>query len=228
MLAAKLTGSIAGACPEGVWRLDPNQGLGSNNAMSTTSQPQISLADLPPWKKKLPMALTWARMAVCPLFIPLIHADSTLMNFIAALLFIAASITDWADGHFARKYGAISNLGKFMDPIADKILVATVLIMMIPNGRVGPVLVLVLLVRDILIGGIRSVAAADRVIIDAKAAGKWKTGTQMVAIPALLIGRPLAGIPLYEIGAVLLWISVILSVVSGVQYVRIYMENRKA
>lgn len=174
------------------------------------------------------MALTIARMAVCPLFIPLIAADKTLFNWIAAAIFIAASITDWADGHFARKYGAISNMGKFMDPIADKILVATVLIMMIPEGRVRPELVLLLLCRDILIGGIRSVAAADRIVIDAKAAGKWKTAMQMVAIPALLVGKPLMGIPLFEIGAVLLWVSVILSMVSGFQYVRIYMENRKA
>jgi CDP-diacylglycerol--glycerol-3-phosphate 3-phosphatidyltransferase len=195
--------------------------------MSSPLDP-ATLASLPNWKRKLPMALTWARMAVCPLFIPLIAADRGIYNWIAAALFIAASITDWADGHFARKYGMISNMGKFMDPIADKILVATVLIMMIPAGRVGPILVLLLLCRDILIGGIRSVAAADRVIIDAKAAGKWKTGMQMVAIPALLVGRPLMGVPLYEIGAVLLWISVILSLFSGYQYVRIYMENRKA
>ena len=174
------------------------------------------------------MALTWARMVVCPLFIPLIAKESTLLNWIAALLFIAASITDWADGHLARKYGAISNMGKFMDPIADKILVATVLIMLIPTGKVGPILVLLLLCRDILIGGIRSVAAADRVIIDAKAAGKWKTGMQMVAIPAILVGNPLFGIPLYELGAVLLWVSVILSIFSGYQYVSLYMENRKA
>lgn len=194
----------------------------------TPVNPQVDFNSLPPWKKKLPMALTWARMVVCPLFIPLIAKESTTLNWIAALLFIAASVTDWADGHFARKYGAISNMGKFMDPIADKILVATVLIMLIPTGKVGPVLVLLLLCRDILIGGIRSVAAADRVIIDAKAAGKWKTGMQMVAIPALLVGNPLFGIPLYELGAVLLWVSVILSIFSGYQYVSLYMENRKA
>ena len=188
----------------------------------------VDFNSLPPWKQKLPMALTWARMVVCPLFIPLIAKESTLLNWIAALLFIAASITDWADGHFARKYGAISNMGKFMDPIADKILVATVLIMLIPTGKVGPILVLLLLCRDILVGGIRSVAAADRVIIDAKAAGKWKTGMQMVAIPAILVGNPLFGIPLYELGAVLLWVSVILSIFSGYQYVSLYMENRKA
>ena len=118
-------------------------------------------------------------------------------------------------------------MGKFMDPIADKVLVATVLIMLIPTGRVRPELVLLLLARDILIGGIRSVAAADNVIIDAKAAGKWKTALQMISIPAILIATPLAGLPLYELGAILLWVSVILSIFSGYQYVQLYFQNRK-
>lgn len=192
------------------------------------SRMQTQTASLPAWKLKLPMWLTWARMAVCPLFVPLIWADKGAYNWIAAFLFIAASITDWADGYYARKFGAISNMGKFMDPIADKVLVATVLIMLVQQGKINALLVILLLNRDIIIGGIRSVAAADNVIIDAKAAGKWKTAMQMVAIPALLVGNPLFGVPLYEIGGVLLWVSVILSIISGVQYVRIYLENSKA
>jgi len=101
------------------------------------------------------------------------------------------------------------------------------LIMLIPSGKVGPIVVLLLLSRDILIGGIRSVAAADRVIIDAKAAGKWKTGLQMVAIPAILIDHEFMGVDILMIGRWLLWISVILSLFSGVQYIKLYFENRK-
>lgn len=182
---------------------------------------------IPAWKKKLPMWLTFSRMVVCPLFIPLIHIGTPWANATAAFLFIAASITDYFDGSLARKYNAISNMGKFMDPIADKVLVATVLIMLLPSGRVGPELVLLLLARDIIIGGIRSVAAADNVIIDAKAAGKWKTGLQMVAIPLILVSWDLADIPFTRLGELLLWISVILSIFSGYQYVRLYFENRK-
>ena len=113
-----------------------------------------------------------------------------------------------------------------MDPIADKILVASVLIMLIPSGRVGPVLVLLLLARDILIGGIRSVAAADNIVIDAKATGKLKTGMQMVGIPCILVYQPVFGVPVYETGLVLLWVSVVLSLISGYQYVQLYIEGR--
>ena len=113
-----------------------------------------------------------------------------------------------------------------MDPIADKVLVASVLIMLVPSGRVGPVLVLLLLVRDILIGGVRSVAAADNIVIDAKATGKWKTGLQMVGIPAILIFDPIAGVPVYKIGVGLLWVSVVLSLISCYQYVQLYIEGR--
>lgn len=201
--------------------LDPAWLLSFNSDM-TELAPAI-----PGWKKKLPMALTFSRILVCPLFIPLIRADRPVLNWLAALLFIAASITDYFDGALARKYNAISTMGKFMDPIADKILVATVLIMLVPFHRVGPELVILLLVRDILIGGIRSVAAADNVIIDAKAAGKWKTALQMIAIPVILVNTPIFGLPIGALGGILLWISVILSVFSGYQYVSLYFENRK-
>lgn len=173
------------------------------------------------------MWLTWSRMLVCPVFVVFLSLEAPIWGWLSALLFVAASATDWFDGYFARKYNAISNLGKFMDPIADKILVATVLIMLIPSGKVGPVLVILLLTRDILIGGIRSVAAADRLIIDAKPAGKWKTALQMAAIPAILIpGDAFGDVPVNDIGGVLLWMSVILSLISGGQYIQLYMKSR--
>lgn len=167
-------------------------------------------------------------MGVCPILVAFLSLDKPMWTWMAAGLFIAASITDYFDGALARKYGVISNMGKFMDPIADKILVATVLIMLVPSGRIGPIVVLLLLSRDILIGGIRSVAAADRVIIDAKAAGKWKTGMQMVGIPALLIDIDLFGLSTVDLGRGLLWVSVVLSIFSGYQYVQLYFENKKA
>jgi CDP-diacylglycerol--glycerol-3-phosphate 3-phosphatidyltransferase len=195
--------------------------------MSSNAAPTPKLQDsFPAWKKKLPMWLTWSRMAICPAFVVLLSLEDPIWGWVAALLFIAASVTDWFDGMLARRYNAISNLGKFMDPIADKILIASVLIMLIPSGRVGPILVLLLLTRDILVGGIRSVAAADRVIIDAKTAGKWKTGLQMVSIPALLIHFDWWGLPVYKVGLGLLWASVILSLFSGYQYVQLYLESR--
>jgi CDP-diacylglycerol--glycerol-3-phosphate 3-phosphatidyltransferase len=172
------------------------------------------------------MALTCSRMLVCPIFVILLWGSEPTWPWTSSILFMLASLTDWFDGHFARKFGVITNMGKFMDPIADKILVAAVLIMLVPSGRVGPVLVLLLLARDILIGGIRSVAAADNIVIDAKATGKLKTAMQMVGIPCILVYKPVFGVPLYETGLVLLWVSVVLSLISGYQYVQLYVEGR--
>jgi len=98
-----------------------------------------------------------------------------------------ASVTDYFDGYFARKYQAVSNFGKFMDPIADKILVTSVLTMLLAMGKIDAWMVIIILARDNFIGGIRSVAAADQIVIDAKPAGKWKTAMQMVAIPIVIV-----------------------------------------
>lgn len=198
----------------------------SSNLRSPKSSSTISAATIPAWKKRLPMWLTWGRIAVCPLIVLLLILNEPIHRWLAAAIFILASITDWVDGALARKYGAESNMGKFMDPIADKILVASALIMLIPSGHASPVMVLLLLARDILIGGIRSIAAADGVVIAAKPAGKWKTAVQMVGVPAMLIATPLFGLPILQFGQILLWISVVLSVLSGLQYVRLYQLGR--
>lgn len=146
----------------------------------------------------------------------------------AAALFIVASISDYYDGYFARKYNSVSNMGKFMDPIADKILVTSILVMLIPTERIDPIMVVVILARDTFIGGIRSVAAADGVVIDAKPTGKWKTALQMIAIPAVIIGDIWLGVNFEKIGYGVLWISVVLSVTSGIQYYLGYLKSRKA
>lgn len=118
-------------------------------------------------------------------------------------------------------------MGKFMDPIADKILVTSILVALIPTGRIDPWMVIIILCRDTLIGGLRSVAAADQVIIAAKPAGKWKTALQMIAIPAMIYGEDPAGIPLVKIGFWALWFSVILSVFSGLEYLWAYWRAKR-
>lgn len=185
-------------------------------------------ASIAPWKKKLPMWLTWSRVFVCPLLVGLLMLEGPEYRWAAGIIFIIASATDWFDGSLARKYKAESNLGKFMDPIADKILVASALIMLVPSGHANPVMVLLLLARDIFIGGIRSIAAVDGVVIAAKSAGKWKTGMQMAGVPALLIATPIFGLPILEIGQVLLWVSVGLSLMSGWDYYQLYLEGKKS
>lgn len=149
-------------------------------------------------------------------------------NVAAALLFMLASVTDYYDGYFARKYNAVSNMGKFMDPIADKILVTSILVMLATYQKIDPMMVIIILARDNFIGGLRSAAAADQIIIAAKPAGKWKTALQMVAIPAVIIDQRFLGIPFEKIGYWVLWISVILSVTSGFEYYLGYLKAKKS
>lgn len=180
------------------------------------------------WKKSLPMWITMSRIFIVPVIVALMFPDELALNVAAALLFMLASITDYYDGYFARKYNAVSNMGKFMDPIADKVLVTSILVMLATYQRIDPIMVIIILARDNFIGGLRSVAAADGVIIDAKPAGKWKTALQMVAIPAMLIDERVFGLPFEKIGYWVLWGSVVLSVTSGVQYFWAYLKAQKA
>ena len=172
----------------------------------------------PAWQQKLPMQITWFRIWMVPIILAFLWPNELPWNAVAAGLFILTSISDYYDGYFARKYNATSTMGKFMDPIADKILVTSVLVMLIPTQKIDPWMVIVILARDTFIGGIRSIAASDGIVIDAKPTGKWKTALQMVAIPAVMIDDRFLGIPFDRIGYWVLWVSVVLSVTSGLEY----------
>ena len=172
------------------------------------------------------MILTYSRAAAAPLVLAVLMSGWTWAGWAAAALFVLASITDWLDGHFARRWAVESNMGKFMDPIADKILVLGAICMLLAMGRVDPVMVFLMLARDIFIGGIRSVAAANNLIIAAKPFGKWKTAIQMCAIPLLLIYEPVFRVPIADIGYFALWVSVGLSLISGAEYTLGYYRGR--
>lgn len=180
------------------------------------------------WKKKLPMWITLFRIVVVPVVLLGMYSPDIEAKVFAACFFIIASISDYFDGYYARKFNAVSNMGKFMDPIADKILVTSVLVALLPGKLIDPWMVIIILARDTLIGGLRSVAAADQIIIAAKPAGKWKTALQMVAIPAMIIGQDFGGIPILRIGFWVLWVSVILSLTSGFEYLWGYWRAAKS
>ena len=179
------------------------------------------------WQRNMANWLTLSRLMVTPVIMALLVYEDPLNGYVACGLFVLGSLTDWWDGYFARKYHSESNFGKLMDPICDKIMVSSTLIMMIPSGRVSAVLVVVLTMRDVLIGGVRSLAAADNVIIAARTSGKWKTAVQMIGIPLVLINTPILGVPVHRMGSWLLWISVILSIFSAVEYIRGYFRPQK-
>ncbi len=182
---------------------------------------------MPAWKKRLPMWATSVRFVAAPFFFVFLWMSqkpghSNAADWASAVLFILASLTDWLDGYWARKYDAQTTMGKFMDPIADKILVLSALVVLLHIGRVDPLMVALLMSRDIFIGGIRSVAAADGVIIAAKPTGKWKTAFQMIGIPCLFLADLHPALPTERIGYWILWASVVLSLKSGWDYTRGY------
>ena len=179
------------------------------------------------FQKNLPTRVTLSRIFLVPVILACMWPNTLSWNIASAILFIAASITDYYDGYFARKFNAVSNFGKFMDPIADKILVTSILTMMLAQDKIDVWMVIIILARDNFIGGIRSVAAADQVVIAAKPAGKWKTAMQMVAIPVMLIASQEPKLVYFhKIGYITLWISVILSLTSGLQYYFGYLKSR--
>jgi len=160
----------------------------------------------------LPNKITVARIAMVPIFIWVLLSGIQNSRLIAAAIFIIASITDFIDGYLARKYELITDFGKLMDPMADKILVASALIALVQIGRISVWPVAIILAREFLITSFRSLAASKGLVIAASIWGKIKTNTQMFAIILLMLtNNPIADI--------MLWISVISTILSAVDYI---------
>ena len=141
-------------------------------------------------------------------------AVSVTMRIFAAIIFVGASVTDYYDGKIARKYNLITNLGKLLDPLADKILVISALVTLAKFSQISLWFVIVIIFRELMITGLRSIVAAEGVVIAAESLGKWKTATQMVAL-TLIILIPFS----FTVNNVLLLVPLILTVVSGIEYV---------
>ncbi len=164
-----------------------------------------------------PNLLTLFRIAFVPVIVGLLFIREPKWDVVAALAFTAASITDYLDGYIARAHKIETVYGKLMDPLADKFLVVSSLIMLQELGRIHPIVVILLICREMAITGLRALASAEGVVIAASSTAKWKTATQMVAIP-LIMGRSLFGIPLEALGMVLLYISLAISLWSAIDY----------
>lgn len=163
----------------------------------------------------LPNKLTIFRVILIPFFIVFLLVPITPVDkWIALAIFIIASLTDLLDGKIARKYGLVTNFGKFMDPLADKLLVCSALICLIELDRIPSWMVIVIIAREFFISGFRLVAADNGVVIAASYWGKFKTTFQMVAVCLLIADIEALGL----FTRIVLWIAVILTVVSLVDY----------
>ncbi len=176
---------------------------------------------------KLPLYLTGARVLLVLPTALFFYIDTDWGRALAAVCFIVASITDYYDGYYARKLNAVTNLGKFFDPVADKILVSSLLILLMMRLKVDPVMVILFVTRDTIVGGVRAAAAADGLVIDAQSTGKWKAALQMIAIPMLLLNDLHPMFPNTKLGYGLLWLSVILSLQSGYNYCAAYFRSAR-
>jgi len=165
----------------------------------------------------LPTVLTLSRIVLIPFFVLSVNRHPIL----GALLFSIASLTDFLDGYLARRSGQITTFGIIMDPIADKFLVISALIVLVDMTRLPVWVAIILIVREFLVTGLRVVALSKDIVIPAEMGGKLKTTAQITAILCLiLVGTIFDNLPvdLYDIGLVFIGIAVVLSVVSGVQY----------
>jgi CDP-diacylglycerol--glycerol-3-phosphate 3-phosphatidyltransferase len=181
----------------------------------------------------LPNLLTMGRILVIPVVILLLDRGTPEDCLIAALVYSAAALTDLVDGWLARKMGVVSVLGKFLDPLADKLLVMAVLVYMVPMGRMPEWAVVLLLAREISVTGLRGIASSEGVVIAAGDEGKSKTALQMVGILCLLLGYPyrltlgpldLGEVDLVVVGRALVYVSLVFSLVSAFSYVRLFTE----
>ncbi len=171
----------------------------------------------------LPNTISLIRIGVIPILFCLLLSPGPLMSIVIAILFIAAALTDLLDGYVARRYHIVTTMGKFLDPIADKLIVNTAMIMLIPIGRIPAWIVAIIVIRDFIVDGIRNIASSEGLVIDASPLGKRKTLCQIFAVSALMIHYPFFGADAHAVGMVILSIALLLTVLSGIEYfIRFY------
>ena len=168
----------------------------------------------------LPNKLTVFRVILIPFFVLFLLVDITASDeWIALAIFIIASLTDFLDGHIARKYNLVTNFGKFMDPLADKLLVCSALICLVELSRIPAWIVILIIAREFIISGFRLIASDNGVVIAASYWGKFKTTFQIVMICLMIANLE----PLYLVTQVVMWAALLLTVISLVDYL---IKNR--
>ena len=187
--------------------------------------------------RNIPNLLTFARVLMIPGVLFFLSRGAPRDCFWAAVVYALAAITDVLDGWLARRQGLVSVLGKFLDPLADKLIVASTLVWLVPMGRIPAWAVVLLISREITITALRSIAGAEGLVIAAGDGGKVKTALQMVGIIFLLLGYPytlnlgvidFGRIDLVHVGRLLIYLSLVFSITSGAQYMGLFIDAIEA
>ncbi len=179
---------------------------------------------MPAWFKSkgfwnLPNTITVVRCLLVPVMVVLLwNEPSRLEAIVACVIFVGAMLSDVLDGYLARKWGLQSVVGAFLDPLADKLMVLTTLVMLVPHGWVPAWTVVVLESRELAISGLRSIAMSEGMVIAAGSLGKFKTAYQSTAIGFLVFHYETFGIDAHSVGMLLLWVSIAFSLLSAAEY----------
>jgi CDP-diacylglycerol--glycerol-3-phosphate 3-phosphatidyltransferase len=177
-----------------------------------------------------PNLLTLGRIALVPLFLYLLYYENRRNSFLAAVVYSVCALTDWVDGWLARVSGKVTTLGKFLDPLADKVIVLSALVMLVRLGRAPVWVVVVIVAREFLISGLRTVAASEGLLISASQGGKWKTSLQLTGIICLMLHYHFAidyffGTAMTDfqaVGTTLVYLSLVPGILSAIDYVRAF------
>jgi len=179
--------------------------------------------------RHLPNQLTVARIAVIPLILTLILIEASWAAWVALVLFVLAALTDWLDGYLARKQALVSSFGKVMDVIADKLLVAAVILVLVNIRTIaGPTLLpaIIILLREVAVSGLREFLAEIQISVPVSKLAKWKTTSQFLALSFLVIGDYAPDyIPAIFIGALCLWVAGVLTLITGWDYLRANLKH---
>lgn len=181
----------------------------------------------------LPNLLTLSRILAVPLLVILMWSPGWGAWLAAFVVFSVAGATDYLDGYLARARGTVSKLGVFLDPVADKIMVAATIVMLVHSGIVhgwAVIAALIILLREITVSGLREYLAGLQVSLPVSRLAKWKTAAQMIALGALILAGTtdvhwLAWLPAYEVGIVSLWIAAALTMITGYDYLRVGLKH---
>ncbi len=175
----------------------------------------------------VPNLLSLSRILSVPVFIILMLEPNPFRALLAGIVFSLASATDWLDGYLARKWGQVTKIGKLLDPIADKILIMSALVILVElrSEVVHAWIAIVIIGREFAVTGLRAMAASEGIVIPAENVGKYKVGAQITAVLSLLLDYYLDKGWLTDIGRIALWAAMILAVYSAVQYFRKYWNQ---
>ena len=173
----------------------------------------------------LPNGVTILRILAIPFILVLLFCMGRGYQLFTALLFLGAAVTDTFDGYLARRRGIVTTLGKFLDPLADKLLIVTALIALIPAREIPTWMVIVIVGREIAITGLRGIVVSQDIIISASTLGKYKTVFESASIFFLILNGSYFAINFRPIGMVFLWVALLIAVISGVDYFRKYLKS---